>query len=140
MGTPGGTPPYYRPEGFEPHHRARRLRWIVTVIAVVFVGLALLLLFVALYPASFGLSSSSGPRFGAYGGFFLFFFILIVAFFMIRVVFWSARAGRRGGGRGPGNGPNRPAMVARMRYARGEITREQYQQIMQDLGRGPRPP
>ena len=140
MGTPGGNPPFYRPEGFEPHPRARRLRWIVVIIAAVLIGLALLLLVLALYPASFGLAPSSGIRFGAFGGFFLFFFVLVLVFFMVRVLFWSTRAGRRGGGRRDGNGPNRPVMVARMRYARGEITREQYQQILQDLGRGPPPP
>jgi uncharacterized membrane protein len=31
-------------------------------------------------------------------------------------------------------------MIARMRYARGEITKEQYDQIMKDLGRRPGAP
>ncbi len=109
----------------------------------VFVIGAALVLFVLLDPTVFGLAAPSYPyRFGLFGGFFFVFFILIVGFFIVRVLFWSSRAGRYGGrgGNGRGYGPDRPAMIARMRYARGEITREQYDQIMQGLGRRPGPP
>jgi uncharacterized membrane protein len=114
------------------------------VIGAVLAGVAVLLLVIVLFPASFGLSSPSYPyRFGL-GGFFLVFFILIVVFFIVRVAFWSTRMSRyprRYAENSPeGYGPNRPAMIARMRYARGEITREQYDQIMRDLGRRPGPP
>jgi len=123
--------------------RRRRIRWLPIIIGLVFIVAATIILLVLLYPASFGVATPSSPyRFGLFGGFFFLFFILIVVFFIVRVAFWSTRvsySGRRSGAnyRDQGYGPNRPAMVARMRYARGEITREQYDQIMRDLGRGP---
>lgn len=138
-----GPAPYYQPTpaGYGP--RPRPFRWAPIIIGVILIGVAALLLLVFLYPASFGL----GPapyRFGLFGGFFFAFFILIVVFFIVRVAFWSTRSSRyaRGYRQYPPGGyvPNRPAMVARMRYARGEITREQYEQIMQDLSRRPGSP
>lgn len=118
----------------------RRMRWGIVVLAGVLISLAVLLLLVALYPASFGISTSD-LHYG-YLPFFGFFFILIVAFFIIRVAFWGARMSRYGqrGGGGGNYGMQRPAAIARLRYARGEISREQYEQIVQDLGRGPRTP
>jgi uncharacterized membrane protein len=137
--------PYYRPPGMGMGPRRRQVHWLPIIIAVVFIVLALIVLLVALYPSSFGLNTSAPTgRFGPFGGFFLFFFVLIIGFFIVRVAFWSTRQsyGRRyggggGGGQGPGYQQNRPLMVARMRYARGEITREQYEQIVQDLRRPP---
>lgn len=140
MNNPG---PYYRPLGMGDRPRPRRIRWLPIAIGLAFVAVATLLLLILLYPASFGLASSS-YRFGVFGGVFFFFFILIILFFIVRVLFWSTRTsryGRRYGSDSAGEyGPNRPAMVARMRYARGEITREQYDQIMQDLARRPGAP
>jgi uncharacterized membrane protein len=109
-------------------------------IAAVFVVLALAVLLVAVDPGWFGLSSSGSPtRYGPFVGPFFFLFLLIVAFFVLRVAFWGARASRYRAQGGPGGpyGRDRPAMVARMRYARGEITKEQFDQIMEDLGRRP---
>jgi uncharacterized membrane protein len=107
--------------------------------------MATLILVMLLYPTSFGISApSSSYGFGRFGGVFVLFFILIVAFFIVRVAFWTTRTSRYGRRYDPdrsgGNGPNRPAMIARMRYARGEITREQYDQIMNDLSRRPGSP
>lgn len=149
--TATGGPGSYYPPGMGLRPPRHRVRWGIVVIGVVFIALAILLLFVALYPASFGVSAS--PRFGLFGGVFLLFFLLILGFFILRVAFWSTRMSYRsgyGGGGGPGGfgpgprggmgGPNRPLYVARMRYARGEITREQYEQIVQDLSRPPGPP
>jgi uncharacterized membrane protein len=140
MNDPG---PYYRPLGMEGRPRPRRIRWLPIVIGLVFAAFATLILLILLYPSSFGLAPSP-YRFGLFGGVFFFFFILIVVFFIVRVLFWSTRVSRYGRryGSGPSGeyGPNRPAMVARMRYARGEITREQYDQIMQDLARRPGAP
>ena len=142
MNDPG---PYYRPPGMGYRQRPRRIHWLPIAIGVVFVALASLILFILLYPSSFGVAPSASPfRLGPFGGVFVLFFILIVVFFIVRVAFWSTRAGRYGRRYGSdppeGYGPNRPAMVARMRYARGEITREQYDQIMKDLGRPPGSP
>jgi putative membrane protein len=135
-----GAGPYYQPPGVAA--RPSPFHWLPLVIGVVLAGLAALLLLVFLYPSWFGVPAPSGPdRYGFFGGFFLLFFVLIVIFFIVRVAFWSSRWGRYGrryGGRYDGNyGMNRPVAIARMRYARGEITREQYEQIMKDLGRPP---
>ena len=142
MNDPG---PYYRPPGMGYRPPPRRIHWLPIVIGVVFVAVAALILLMLVYPASFGLTAPTSPYgFGRFGGVFALFFILIVVFFIVRVAFWSTRASRYGRRYDPdrsgGNGPNRPAMIARMRYARGEITREQYDQIMKDLGRHPGSP
>jgi len=131
--------PYYRPPMLAPP--SRPFRWLPVVIGVVLAGVAALLLLLLLFPSAFGVSSPSYPyRFGLFGGFFLLFFVLIIVFFIVRVAFWSTRASRYGRRYGGNPGFNRPVAIARMRYARGEITREQYEQIMKDLGRPPGAP
>lgn len=74
------------------------------------------------------------------GGFFVIFLVLWLAFAAVRMAYWrsrrdryrQARAARFGGPAGFD-----PALrVARMRYARGEISREQYEQIVQGLRPG----
>lgn len=75
-----------------------------------------------------------GPGFGwGFGG--LFGWLLMLLFWggVIALVVWAVR--RFTAERGPINGaPATPLEVARMRYARGEITKEQFQQLRQDLG------
>jgi uncharacterized membrane protein len=135
--------PYYRPPGMAGPGRPTRTLWPILVVAAVFVAIALVLLAYLLDPALFGVSTSSPSyRYGLFGGIFPVLFVLFVGFFVVRVMFWSTRAGRRGNryGANDGYGPDRPARIARMRYARGEITRDQYNQILQDIGRGPGPP
>ena len=141
MNDPG---PYYRPPGMA-YRPPRRFHWLPIIIGVVFAVVAILLLLILFYPTTFGLSAPSGTyHYYPFGGLFIVFFVVIVLFFIVRVSFWSVRSsryGRRyGGGAEQGYGPNRPAMIARMRYAKGEITREQYDQIMRDLGRRPGQP
>jgi len=144
MSDPGA---YYPPSGMGP--RRSSFHWWPVIIGAILAGVAAILLLILLFPTAFGLSSPTYPyRFGLFGGFFVVFFILILVFFIVRVAFWSTRASRYGrrygyggyGGYNENSGMNRPAMVARMRYAKGEITREQYDQIMRDLGRRPGPP
>jgi uncharacterized membrane protein len=139
------TGPYYRPPGAYPPNRPPGIRWLPILIAAIFVSIAALFLLIILFPASFGLSPPTySPRYGLFGGFFGFFLILLVAFFIVRVAFWGTRSssyrGRYRRGEAGDYGPNRPLRIARMRYARGEITREQYTQIEQDLNRGPGAP
>jgi putative membrane protein len=110
------------------------------------ISIALLVGVVVLFVFAIGGFFGIGPRPlpGAWAGFLLVFLLLWIAFFAMRVVFWT----RRGyGGYGGYGGPRRyrdPAMmIARQRYARGEITREQFDQIVSDLerrGRGPAGP
>jgi len=140
-----GPGPYYQPPGAGYGPRPSGVRWLPIVIGVVLAAVAALILLALVYPTAFGVAAPSSPyRFGVFGGLLFFFFILVIVFFIVRVAFWSSRVsryGRRYRQYPPGGyGPNRPAMVARMRYARGEITREQYEQILQDLGRRPGPP
>ena len=138
--------PYYSPPGdYSPPPR-HRVHWLPILLGVILAGVATVILLALLYPASFGLQTGSSPyHFGPFGGVFVLFFVLIVVFFIVRVAFWSARTsayGRRYDRNlsSGGYGTNRPLMIARMRYARGEISREQYEQIMRDLGRRPGPP
>src|SRR5208282_3757640 len=100
--------PYYQPSGPYPPDRPRPVHWLPIVIAAIFVAIGL-----------FGLSSPTySSRYGVFGGFFGLFFVLIIGFFIVRVVFWSTRTNRYGGrnryGSPGGYGPNRPLMVARM--------------------------
>ncbi|MGI0130701.1 MAG: SHOCT domain-containing protein [Thermoplasmata archaeon] len=79
------------------------------------------------------------PSAGYWGGFFLLFLLVGVAFFVVRITLWGRWAHA---GYSPRHARRRdPAlMAARERYARGEITREQFDQIVTDLGyrgRGP---
>lgn len=105
----------------------------ITAMAV----LLIVLLLLATGTITFG-GAGGRPYFGFYGGFFLVFILLWVSFFVVRVIFWSGRAR---GGYGYNHPRRDPAvMAARQRYARGEITREQYDQIMTDLGRRGRGP
>ena len=98
---------------------------------------SLLLVYLVLRTAP---GTAFGPGFGGFGGLFLVFFVLWIIFFGVRIAFWSRRAsyGRMGGGP-PMRDP--AILIARQRYARGEITREQFEQIMADLHRrGAQPP
>jgi uncharacterized membrane protein len=73
-----------------------------------------------------------------WGGFLLLFLLIWVAFFALRIALWRSFRPRYGGyGRGAGRMRDPAVFEARRRYARGEITREQFQQILSDLGRGP---
>jgi uncharacterized membrane protein len=111
--------------------------WLTIGIGLAIIAvLAVLFLLLLTGTIAFG---GGGPRpYFGWGGFLLLFFIVWISFFVIRILLWS---GRSRGGYGP-RGPHRdPAvMMARQRYARGEITREQYDQIMTDLGRRGRGP
>jgi putative membrane protein len=96
-----------------------------------------------LFSGTIGFGPGSRPYVGYWGGFFLLIVLLWVSFFLIRMAFWSSRSYRRQQyrqQRGPGMGRDPAIMAARQRYARGEISREQFDQIMTDLerrGRGP---
>jgi putative membrane protein len=139
-GYPGPYPGGYAGYGVRPPRRRPRV-WIVAAVALAAVAIigVVLLLYLDGYlgPAPYG----SHPYFGFLGGFLLLFLFVWLGFFLLRVTFWTARTqGRYGGYGGPRRGPDPAVMVARQRYARGEITREQFDQIMTDLGRRGRGP
>ncbi len=75
-------------------------------------------------------------RFGLMGGFGLAGLILNLAILIgiIVLVVWAVRGFSAGSGNwGQSSGGQSPRDILQMRYARGEITREQYQQMLKDL-------
>ncbi|MCI4373862.1 MAG: SHOCT domain-containing protein, partial [Thermoplasmata archaeon] len=65
-------------------------------------------------------------------GYFPVFLVLLLVLFLVRIVFWSRMWGYHSGYGRPRRDP--AAMTVRQRYARGEISREQYDQMMTELG------
>lgn len=64
------------------------------------------------------------------GGMMIFWTLVLVA--AVVLVAWYVRS-RGTGPRGPGSERRDPLDEAKRRYARGELTREQYQQLKRDL-------
>jgi uncharacterized membrane protein len=110
------------------------LRWLFVGIGATFLLLGVVALLVAAYPGSFGFRGRSWLPFG--GGFLGVILVLWGSLVLLRVAMWSSRGSY---GRGPGRRFDPAILAARQRYARGEITREQFHQIVRDL-RGPRGP
>jgi putative membrane protein len=63
-----------------------------------------------------------------FGGIFMILFWALVVFGIVALAKWIFSAGNPGGGAG-----RRPLDVLKERYARGEINREQYEQMRRDL-------
>jgi uncharacterized membrane protein len=126
----------YRPYQTPPPSPSRPV-WPWVLVGGAFAAVVLVLLYVLYWapvPAGGG-----RPYFGYYGGgLLLVFFLVLLGFFALRMALWSAFRPRYRGYPGRAGRMRDPAvMAARQRYARGEITREQYEQIMTDLGRRP---
>jgi uncharacterized membrane protein len=146
MANPGG--PYRGPYGgpysggYPPEPPAHPHRWLFIGLGVMLALVGVALLLVILTPATFGYSPSRpfgiGP-FGLFGAFFLVIIVVWIILWIVRIGMWSSRYPYRGYYRRGGGGGRRYGAfaIARERYARGEITREQYDQILQDLQRRP---
>ncbi|MGA8665217.1 MAG: hypothetical protein WB809_09210 [Thermoplasmata archaeon] len=128
----------YQPYGNAP---PRRPVWPWILLAGVLVAIVLIVVYLLYLGPFSGTGSGGRPYYPFYGGFFLVFLLVWVGFFALRMALWRGYRGRYGQGNGPGGRRRDPAlMMARQRYARGEITREQYEQIVSDLTRRPNGP
>lgn len=75
------------------------------------------------------------PGFGGihmFGGVFMMFFGLLVLIGVVLLIVWLATGPR--GWWNKGGGRDQACDIARNRYARGEITKEQYEEICRTLG------
>ncbi|HLM92075.1 MAG TPA: SHOCT domain-containing protein [Thermoplasmata archaeon] len=118
----------------------RRPIWPWILLGGVVITIVLLVVYLLYLGPFSGTGPGGRPYYPFFGGFFLIFLLVWVGFFALRMALWRGYRSRypAGHGQGPGPGGRRrdPAiMVARQRYARGEITREQYDQIVTDLTR-----
>jgi putative membrane protein len=113
-------------------HRIHLFGWIV---------IGLLALFVVGSLALWGIGLATGhaviPFFTTPYPYFFFFplgfiFFLIFIFFIVRLVFWGSWGWRGGGYRRYYYGGDAKEIL-RQRYARGEITKEQFDQMNRDL-------
>jgi len=115
-------------------HRIHLFGWIV-------IGLLAALVIGNLALWGYSLATGQAPFFfgGPYPRFFFFFpfgfiFFLLLIFFVARLFFWGAWWGWRGGRRYRGYYYGGDAKeILRQRYARGEITKEQFDQMNRDL-------
>jgi putative membrane protein len=103
-------------------------RWLLPVVGAVLVAVLVLGLL------AWTVLPGPGPMGGSYGHMwfffpFGFFFLIFVLFMIVRIAFWSTR-GSRYAGRGRRFGPR---AILQARYARGEITRDQFLQMQRDL-------
>jgi len=123
---------------YDPYRpRPQRSLWPLLLVSVVVIVVAVFLLLLFLDPtAYFGATPSGRPgEFYPYG-FFPALLVLLLVIFVLRMVFWSRMWGyRRAGYAYPDPARDPAVMTVRQRYARGEITPEQCDQLMTELTR-----
>ncbi len=115
-------------EGYERPHRGMRFGWLLVCLIL----LAILAFVIALTVRVL----SRPPTTYYYGGRFLFFFpfgillFFLIAFIIARLIFrpWRGRYRRE-----YWRHHSEAAEIVKARYARGEITKEQFDQMMRDL-------
>jgi uncharacterized membrane protein len=120
---------------YDPYQVRRPPRILPYVLVAVFVAVTALIL---LYAYDVGAFTSGGGGRPVYPFLGIFFFILILSaiLFAVRMAFWSRMWTYRAARPRPPGGFRDPAiMTVRQRYARGEITREQYDQLISELTR-----
>ncbi|MFZ1023837.1 MAG: hypothetical protein WAN87_06860 [Thermoplasmata archaeon] len=136
------APPSYQSPGYGYRRGPGPRRWLLIGLAAVLVVLAVFAVLLFLFPSSFGYTGPGpyGGGFRVFGGFLLVLLVVWIVLWIVRISMWTSRGGGYGGGGYGPRGPRAAVHIARMRYARGEITREQFEQIIQDLERRPLPP
>ncbi len=132
MATAG---PYPDPNREAFRRRRSRVRGFLLTLGLVFVGAGAIILVLAATPRTFGLRGA--PSFPLDGGLLAIFLILWGSMMLVRAALVGARMNRWAGGPPPGRRFDPAILAARERYARGEISREQFQQVVQDLRRPP---
>ena len=117
-----------------PRSNRMSMRWILVPVLIV-VALIATLIGTSLYFQSVFPSSYFGPPFfgwwfgGPFFGWIIFIPLVFLAFFAFRLFFW-----RSWGCGWPSRQYYDPALeTLRQRYARGEITKEQFEQLTKDL-------
>ncbi|HTY47391.1 MAG TPA: SHOCT domain-containing protein [Methanomassiliicoccales archaeon] len=119
-----------------PSRPDNTLRWVISLVVVAILVILLVGLFV--YPPSTW--ESPTPRYFPFW-FFGFFVVLFIIMFLVRILFWGIWGVPRWRYMRYGwyNQQRTPQQVLDDRYARGEITRDQYLQMKDDLMRGRSP-
>ncbi len=134
--TPGPYPPWGPNARREAWRQGRRSRRRLAPLLLGLLGAILVLLVVVLLfdvSARFGSGRGGEVLFFAPFGLLL---VLFVVFFVVRIAWWSSW--RRRPPRGP-FGPD-AREILRRRYARGELTSAQFEQMNRDLDRVGPPP
>ncbi|MDE1880818.1 MAG: hypothetical protein KGI89_09755 [Euryarchaeota archaeon] len=118
---------------YHPHHHHF---WIIPLLFGLFFLVPLAIW--GVWVATGHVAMWGGAPFAPAGFFFFpfgFFLFVLLFFFVVRGAVWAGRGGwHRGYGHGPGWYGRTPKEVAGLRYARGEITPEQYREILRNLG------
>jgi len=124
--------------GDQRPHRGNPFAWAILAIVVIAVIAFFAVLAFHGYPTGPGPYSYGYPGFGWFFFPFGFIFFIFIIFLVSRLIFgpWGGVGGwRRRYGYGYGYGDARE--ILRQRYARGEITKEQYDQMNRDLDQHP---
>jgi putative membrane protein len=107
---------------------------ILALVAIFVIGVLVFLFVVAARAVTVG----TYPVFPFGFGWIWFFLIFFLFFGLFRLIFWPWRWGYRGYYRGYGRYGDTAYDILRERYARGEITKDQYDAMMRDLYQNPR--
>ncbi len=118
----------------EAVYEARRWLWIGLAIMFVLIGVAALLS--VLLPGRSGLAFGWTPPGTVWGWLWTVFGVLVLLWILswfFRFAFWRGSWGSGGRYYGGWRHQDSAAAIARERYARGELSRDQYDQLIRDL-------